>query len=106
MSATTPGKRGWPPAGRYGVVLAGCSGADTVYCRTEGAARRVRRVARAHVAAGGWSGWATLGALADLALARRGTKTTAILREFRAGAGKSQAGLGARAAAVRPGEGR
>ncbi len=81
MSATT-GRYAFPPAGRYGVVAAGVSGAETIYCRTDGAARRVRRALRYHRDSGGWTGAVTLVAVADLAAIMPGKSSRAIVAEF------------------------
>ena len=80
MSATVT--KQWPGPGRHGAVCRGASGAETLYARTVGTARRIRRVCRAHAAGGGWTGAATLRALADLAAARPGVRVSAILAEF------------------------
>jgi len=66
----------------YGAQITGCSGTEHVCCRRRGTADRIRRVVRAHLLAGGWSGWRTLAELAGLAAARKGRRTTAILQEF------------------------
>lgn len=66
----------------YGVRISGCSGAEMSWVSSRGAADRIRRALRAHAARGGWTGWRTLGALADLALEMRGARTADILAEF------------------------
>ena len=67
----------------YGVRLTGCSGTDLVRYRSRSTADRVRRVIRAWIAQGEWSGWATLNALAEMAAARPGATVEHIIDDFR-----------------------
>ena len=66
----------------YGVRISGCSGEETGLARDRATADRVRRVVREYKARGGWTGWRTLDALADLAAQMKGARTAAILAAF------------------------
>lgn len=66
----------------YGAVVSGCSGKETWWCKHRSTADRIRRVTRAYRTTGGWSGAATIRALADLAAAMPNARTSAILAEF------------------------
>ena len=66
----------------FGAKIEGCSGEEIIYCKTRSTANRVRRVTRAYVKAGHFSGARTLRALADLAANSKYNSTTSIIEKF------------------------
>jgi hypothetical protein len=66
----------------YGVRVGGVSGTEVVWAATRGAANRLRRVLRAYIARGEWSGVQTLRALMGFAAQARYVRTEKIVSEF------------------------